>query len=775
MARVLQTLAELEQTTESQTSALQNLKRVAPVLSVGRSLLIEIKAHRLEMETTLATLTALWCKDSSVAKQLKQQLMSKLEENIEGSRCMEGELTNASASGTPITNRKVIGVDKPSKVLDWVRYTLLTLAADKQFIRSLQNCNSFLQRSLFQVLVQDCLDHSTRRSSNFRLLTLKEDFTKTMGSKLSATDEEFLKCFPTDIRTARKLLGTPKTVIYACCPACSSIYPPKDEDGIPTYPYECTSEPCHIQGGCNLLKLGSTRDGKSIGVPKRPFVIQDFHDFVGCLLSRPGVESAIQQSGEHARNNTLQDFITADGIKAIKGPNGTPFISGGQDKELRLLWCLSVDFFNPYHNKTAGKVASVGSIVLSCPLLPLDIRNRPENLCLFGIIPGPREPSGHEIDHFLRPLVNIMKESWADGAIYRTHEYPNGRLVRSAIALSVNDLPMARKIMGVASYIHKDITKENIDSWTGRTLQSVQADAQRWLNATSPKERKRLYNKTGVRHSVLMELEYWDPTSMVPVDGMHIFFLGLLQYHARTVLGMDSAGSRNEKVKGTTLKQLQNAREMLDRGGLSSATSDIIGEGIVQEIVQENMNVKLLLALGISQDDLKTIRDDIAATTRPRWQVAPPGNLGDVSHGKLKADEWRSCFEFDIPVSLLRIQTRRCASGRQTDEYSAKLVHSTFLLAIAIRWATSHRTSTKHAEKYTETIKAYLETLKDLQPNQRFRPNHFNALLIGRYLRLYGPVHTWWMFPFERVIGDLQRSSTNNKLGKRCLATAPTK
>jgi len=199
-----------------------------------------------------------------------------------------------------------------------------------------------------------------------------------------------------------------------------------------------------------------------------------------------------------------------------------------------------------------------------------------------------------------------------------------------------------------------------------------------------------------------------------------------------------------------------------------SVSSDIIGEGIIQEIVQERSAFKTLLEMGISQDDLKVIRDDIAATVRPRWHATPPPNLGQVSHGKLKADEWRSCFEFDIPVSLLRIETQRIASGRQTDEYRAKLVHSTFLLATAIRWATSHRMSTKHIEQYTKTMKNYLKTLKDLRPNQRFRPNHVNALLIGKYLRLYGPVRGWWMFPFERVIGNLQRSSTNNKLGERC-------
>ena len=303
-----------------------------------------------------------------------------------------------------------------------MRYIILTLKADKDFIRSLEGCNSLLQRSLFQVLVQDSLDHSTRHSSNFRLKSLKEDFAKAMGN-LSLADEEFLRIFPTDIRVARKMLGAPKTVTYACCPACSSLYHPQDEDGVSTYPYECTSGPCQVRGGCDLLKVGSTPHRKSIGVPQRPFVMQDFHDFVGRLLSRPGVEAAIQRSGERVREDNIEDILTADGVREIKGPDGVPFLSGGQHKELRLLWCLSVDFFNPYHNKIAGKVASVGSIVLSCLLLPPDMRHKIENLCLVGVIPGPREPPGEEIDHFLRPLVEVVKESWTHGAIYKTHEH----------------------------------------------------------------------------------------------------------------------------------------------------------------------------------------------------------------------------------------------------------------------------------------------------------------------------------------------------------------
>ena len=98
--------------------------------------------------------------------------------------------------------------------------------------------------------------------------------------------------------------------------------------------------------------------------------------------------------------------------------------------------------------------------------------------------------------------------------------------------------------MGIANYIDKNIAKEkDFDTWRVCTLQTVKEEALKWRSTASLKERKRLYGKTGVRHSVLMELEYWDPTTMVPVDSMHLFFIGLLQYHARMVLGMDLAGS----------------------------------------------------------------------------------------------------------------------------------------------------------------------------------------------------------------------------------------
>jgi hypothetical protein len=63
-------------------------------------------------------------------------------------------------------------------------------------------------------------------------------------------------------------------------------------------------------------------------------------------------------------------------------------------------------------------------------------------------------------------------------------------------------------------------------------------------------------------------------------------------------------------------------------------------------------------------------------------------------------------------------------------------------------------------------MRAYLKSLRDLFPEMKLRPNHHNALYLGELLLRFGPVHGWWMFPFERLIGLLQKINSNKKMGR---------
>ena len=72
----------------------------------------------------------------------------------------------------------------------------------------------------------------------------------------------------------------------------------------------------------------------------------------------------------------LWDIKDGTAIIEIQDPDGKIFMDGLKRSNLQLAWSLSIDWFNPQGNKT-------------------------ENVYLVGVIPGPKEPSLEEINHFL--------------------------------------------------------------------------------------------------------------------------------------------------------------------------------------------------------------------------------------------------------------------------------------------------------------------------------------------------------------------------------------
>jgi hypothetical protein len=170
----------------------------------------------------------------------------------------------------------------------------------------------------------------------------------------------------------------------------------------------------------------------------------------------------------------------------------------------------------------------------------------------------------------------------------------------------------------------------------------------------------------------------------------------------------------------------------------------------------------------ITKEMLVQIREDIGSTQRPDWQGHLPLNFGSPEHGKLKADQWRTALEFDIPVSLIRIKSQQRLTGRiDEDARLQKLVDHTLDLAMAIAWGLSRRTSSRHAERYTFYMLRYLAGIKELFPDYNLKPNHHYALHIPDILLAFGPLHGTWAFSIERLIGRLQKLNSNSKIGKK--------
>lgn len=153
----------------------------------------------------------------------------------------------------------------------------------------------------------------------------------------------------------------------------------------------------------------------------------------------------------------------------------------------------------------------------------------------------------------------------------------------------------------------------------------------------------------------------------------------------------------------------------------------------------------------------------------PSWLTSVPTNLGETTHGKLKADQWRTFGTTYLPVLLIRLWGQLEDGDDMRSQQCKKLLEVTLSLISAVVIASSRTTSQEKADLYLHHMQNYIKGLRELFPEYRFLPKQHNALHLGEYLKLYGPVHSWWTFPFERLIGMLQRIPNNFQNGQFCI------
>ncbi|KAJ3506648.1 hypothetical protein NLJ89_g6754 [Agrocybe chaxingu] len=276
----------------------------------------------------------------------------------------------------------------------------------KYFVRSYLALPPIALASFMLVATLHLLSGLSMDDCKFTLGVLHLVLEMALASSRDAYAHNTLRSIPRDVRTVVDILGiNPYTKAYVCCPTCSSIYW-VDPDNKLSYPETCTQQglgysPC----GARLRKVKKRKERYS-EFPRSEFHYQSAFEYVARLKSRPDLQEYLE--GDPTTTNTRSkgaywDIWDAPALQNFRGPDGcTAFVKGPPD-EGRLIFSLNMDGFNPYGNREAGKKVSVGAIYMICLNLPPSLRYKPENVYLVGVIPGPREPSGHEINHLLKP------------------------------------------------------------------------------------------------------------------------------------------------------------------------------------------------------------------------------------------------------------------------------------------------------------------------------------------------------------------------------------
>ncbi|CAG8835346.1 1437_t:CDS:1, partial [Racocetra persica] len=72
------------------------------------------------------------------------------------------------------------------------------------------------------------------------------------------------------------------------------------------------------------------------------------------------------------------------------------------------------------------------------------IRYRSKNLILVGIIPVLKKPDTNQLQNYLQPMVNKLKQLWSS-QLFKTSQYPIGSMFHCALIQIAYDIPTAHK------------------------------------------------------------------------------------------------------------------------------------------------------------------------------------------------------------------------------------------------------------------------------------------------------------------------------------------
>ncbi|KAF7131579.1 hypothetical protein RHSIM_Rhsim09G0057000 [Rhododendron simsii] len=153
---------------------------------------------------------------------------------------------------------------------------------------------------------------------------------------------------------------------------------------------------------------------------------------------------------------------------------------------------LATDGFNPFGNMS-NSYSLWPVIVMPYNLPPWKCMKQPYSIMSL-LIPGPIAP-GRDIDVYLRPLIEELKELWERGAVTYDASTEQTFRMRVAVMWTINDFPAYGNLSGwtTKGYLACPICNEHASSQRLRSKLGY-VGARRWLPKDHPWRRSRLFD-----------------------------------------------------------------------------------------------------------------------------------------------------------------------------------------------------------------------------------------------------------------------------------------
>ncbi|KAJ3792180.1 hypothetical protein GGU11DRAFT_693844 [Lentinula aff. detonsa] len=362
--------------------------------------------------------------------------------------------------------------------------------------------------------------------------------------------------------------------------------------------------------------------------------------------------------------------------------------------------------------------------------------------------------------------------------------------------------------------------RTDFENWVPADDDFLRRGAEMWRDAKDDKERIQISDFYGTRYSALWMLGNWKPSKQLLVEPMHIVFLVILQRFFQDALKLDNPDSKNKKGKGkgkgkgegkgkgigkdkriesaadgesedelpdvpaihqhlsrvapTSEQEMKALKKRISghkwlalvyvcnnlnqfpvgkRGGFLSVIprdKQLTIAAMADTLVHWRMSKPLtpLRRADIdSVDTLNHIQLSAREVITPSWITKPPFMLGTKRAGTLKAAHWHS------PI----------ATANADD--MASVLDTAMQLVCASIVMTKDSLQPSQRDLYRNCLRRHVDGLKKNFPGF-ILPSHHLAFHIYDGMDSFSTVRNWWAFPYENLIGRLQRIPTNHKTGE---------
>ncbi|KAB5588099.1 Transposase family tnp2 protein [Ceratobasidium theobromae] len=552
-------------------------------------------------------------------------------------------------------------------------------------------------------------------------------------------------------------------------------------------------------------------------IPTLKYTTCDIQQQLKEILARDEIQKAMATHHEHLHRpdrpaDLLEDIQHGKTWSNFKDKDGGLFFSQDpQAPSKNIEFILMLDWFKP--NAMQRETQSACVISLCIANLPPELRGRPKNKILVGVIPGPHESNVDTIHNFLEPLVDQLLQLWRTGVSLDGEDF-----VRyGALVLSACDAPAARKVGGTPGHSamfpctacwcpKTEMHLFDQDKLEGhdhrlRAEQVKAAKAYRLLK-TENQCKNFVHNRyaeakpSGYRYSALLRLPYWDNAMMTVVDLMHCLFLGLVDWQFQKIwVDMKHLREKHEipklqdMVKNTSLPR--HCGRPPHKVGASA------GGNLTSDQLQSLITIHFPLAIPVLWDKVnpkskhqqehegwakiqalkqkhkveekkgdKATRQAAkrhetelqeATSEQPKKQRRTCQRMARARHEVVSdsdSEQPSPAFQPDeLHESDAELQNH--FSWRQKDAFGI------LLLASAIK-SLCHRTVTLDQIKQGENeLLQYLRQCTELQGSEHIQPNHHFATHIAEQMQHYGPMHQFWTYSGE-CLNFILKSVNNN-------------